>query len=68
MIDSVLLVRKHNDERCKAVMSKTWNFIQNTYANDSLFLNYVLWLNKYDYTYVPENLAIGNYITFKENN
>jgi len=67
LLNSSLMIRKHLDERCKTVMSKTWNFIINTYPNDMLFLNFVLWLCKYDYSYVPMNLVIGKYLSLKEN-
>lgn len=66
VMNTSLLIRKHNDERCKIVMNKVWNFIQNTYPNDELFMNFVMWLNKYDYSYVPMNLALNEYIKTKE--
>ena len=66
LIDSSILIRKHLDEKCKNVMAKTWNFTQNTYPNDALFLNFVMWLNKYDYSYIPMNLVLNNYVEVKE--
>ncbi len=67
MIDSSILVRKHNDERCQQVMNKVWNFVNNTYANDRLFLNLVLWLNKYSYSYIPANIIKTAYLKVKTN-
>ena len=65
-IDTSLLIRKHTDERCKLTMNTVWNFVLNTFANDELFINFVLWKNKYDYTFIPANLVRNEYIKTKE--
>lgn len=53
LADTSILVRKHNNEMCKNVMHRIWNFVQHTFNNDQLFFNLVMWRNRCNYLYIP---------------
>lgn len=60
--DTSVMLRKHNDEKCKLAMTKIWNFVQHTYANDQLFFNFVLNSLKYNYLYIPINVMQKTFV------
>ena len=66
LADTSVLIRKHADGRCRDVMEKVWGLTQSLYPDSGLFLNYVLWLEKFDYSCVPANLVLNSFIRAKE--
>lgn len=56
LLDSRILIRKHNDIRCISAMEKIWHFVSTVFTNDMLFINFVLWRMKEDYSFIPLNL------------
>lgn len=63
--DTNIIIRKHNDERCILSMNKIWNYIFKYKLSENLFFNLVLWLYKYDYSYIPNKLFYSKYIDMK---
>lgn len=60
-----ILLRFHNEERVKRIMSEWWHEL-NTYTNrDQLSLSYVLWKNNEIFHYMDESARSGNYFKIK---
>ena len=66
MVDTSLLIRKHNDEKCIAAMNKIWNLVGRFTNHDELFFNLAMWILKCNYMTVPINLLLKSNLTLKE--
>lgn len=55
-MDTSLLIRQHNDEKCIKMMEKIWYNYLNIAPNDMLWFNFIYWLNKENYYSIPFNL------------
>jgi hypothetical protein len=65
LIDTSILIRSHCDERCVHVMNRTWNYIKKCPGASDIFLNLVIWLNKNNYSYIPKNILINEFVSME---
>ena len=65
LIESRIIIRNHNDENCKKLMSDWWNEVRDYSHRDQLSFNYVLWKNKLNIKLI-DTIYINNF--FKLNN
>jgi hypothetical protein len=47
LLESCLIIRKHNDKNCINIMDKWFNEIKNYSHRDQLSFNYIIWKKKY---------------------
>ena len=66
MIDSTILIRKHNDIKCKEIMEQVWNYDKNVKCKTELFLNFMLMIHKYNYSYIPNKILFSKYFKLKD--
>lgn len=66
MVEPTIIIRKHNDNRCKEAMNKIWNFIMKYKLSETFFINLSLWYFKYSYSYIPANLFYKKYVKLIE--
>jgi hypothetical protein len=57
LIESCLLIRKHNDKQCIDIMTKWYNEIKNYSHRDQLSFNYIIWKNHIKIKYIPKRYA-----------
>lgn len=67
MIDTSVMIRKHNDERCISTMNRVWNYVSKFNQKSELFMNLILFINKFNYSYIPNKLFFSRYCKLAEN-
>ena len=59
---SGIIIRKHNDEKCKKLMEAWWQEIKNHSKRDQLSFTYALWKNKdVNVCYLDKNIFKSKY-------
>jgi uncharacterized membrane-anchored protein YhcB (DUF1043 family) len=66
LIEDSILIRKHNDPRCKETMNKIWNFALTYNVQEKFFMNLSLWYFKYAYSSIPATLFYKKYVKLIE--
>lgn len=64
LIESFLLIRKHNDKQCINIMNKWYSEIKNYSHRDQLSFNYIIWKNDIKMKYISKRYAL-HYFTKK---
>ena len=62
LIESCLLIRKHNENQCIKIMNKWYNEIKNYSHRDQLSFNYIYWKNNIKIKYISKQYAIKYFI------
>ena len=62
LIESCLLIRKHNDKQCVNIMTKWYNEIENNSHRDQLSFNYVYWKNNIKIKYISKSYALQYFV------
>ena len=65
MVQSGIIIRKHNDKNCILLMNKWWEELEANSCRDQLSFNYAAWKTKVVFNYVDK--SIFNSIWFKYN-
>lgn len=52
LVQSNVLIRKHNDKICIKFMEEWWNFIKEYSKRDQVSFNYLIWKNNLSYAYI----------------
>jgi hypothetical protein len=65
LIDTTILIRKHNDERSILAMNKIWNYIFKYKLKETYFFNLVLWYFKFNYSSISNKLFYSKYTKLK---
>lgn len=55
LIESNVILRRHNSPHVMKVMEDWWQEVENFSRRDQLSFNYVAWLNKFNYDFLPGN-------------
>ena len=63
LVQSGVLLRKHNDDKCIFMMNKWWEMIKNYSKRDQLSFNYVFWKYGGKYLGIPWDLLSKTYFT-----
>ena len=63
LIQSNVLVRKHNDKKCIYLMEKWWEMIKNYSKRDQLSFNYIFWKNNGKYLTFPHSVVLKKFFT-----
>ena len=58
LIESCLLIRKHNDKQCINIMTKWYNEIKKNSHRDQLFFNYLYWKKNIKIKYISKRYAL----------
>lgn len=58
LIESCIIIRKHNNKECIFLMNKWFNEIVNYSHRDQLSYNYLIWKTGIKFKYIPKNLAL----------
>ena len=58
LIESCLLIRKHNDKQCINVMTKWYSEIKKYSHRDQLSFNYIIWKNEIKMKYISKEYAL----------
>ena len=56
LIESCLIIRKHNDKNCINIMEEWFDEIKKYSHRDQLTFNYIIWKKKIKIKYLPKNL------------
>ena len=65
LFETNVVVREHNDEKCKKIMEDWWTEIKNKSERDQISFTYVLWKNNYvanDIGNICDTIKNNNYI------
>jgi hypothetical protein len=67
LVQSNIMVRKHNDESCIKLMEDWWKEIEENSYRDQLSFNYVLWKNSENvtFTYLPKDICKSKYFKWR---
>lgn len=65
LIESCLLIRKHNDKQCINIMTKWYREIKKYSHRDQLSFNYIIWKNKIKMKYISKEYALQYFIKRK---
>ena len=60
LLETNILIRKHNDENVKAFNQGWWNEIENGSRRDQLSVTFTLWKSKLPYEILPDMLDVRN--------
>ena len=63
LVQSGVLLRKHNNDKCIFMMNKWWEMIKNYSKRDQLSFNYVFWKYGGKYLGIPWDLLSKTYFT-----
>ena len=63
LIQSGILARDHNNEKCKFLMNKWWEMIEYFSKRDQLSFNYIFWKYNGEYRSIPWDLLSMKYFT-----
>ena len=68
MVESNIIIRKHNERECIELMEEWWKEIKTNSHRDQLSFNYVLWKTGKRIKYIPK-IYLNNYfdVTYLHN-
>ena len=58
LIESCLIIRKHNEKNCINLMNDWFEEIKNYSHRDQLSFNFIIWKKKYSIKYINKNFAL----------
>lgn len=64
MVQSGIIIRKHNDKNCILLMNKWWEELETNSHRDQLSFNYAAWKTKVVFNYVDKNIFNSNWFKY----
>ena len=61
LVSSMIIFRKHNEEKIKKMMEDWWQEIKENSRRDQLSINYVFWKNNFEPNYIKEDSRNNKY-------